>query len=115
MRLGHYMLIVATIAWMAVALVWGVNRFVIDLSFAPIELIYLGAFAISALIGGLVFAEAASLAEQAEFGGILYRSPKRVLEDWRFKFRQKREKIEEDRAKTTTRRRTRKGGLNLRW
>ncbi len=115
MRLSHYLLIVATIAWLAVALVWGVDRFVIDISFIPIELAYLAAFAVSALIGGLIFAEAASLAELAEYGGLKFRSPKRVIEDWRLSVSQKKEQREESRTNTTRRRKARKAGLNLRW
>jgi len=110
MRPSHYFLIIATIAWLAVAIVWGVDRFVMDLSFAPIELIYVGAFAIAALIGGVVFAQADTLAAQFEFGGFQFPTPKTLMERMRFSARRRRERREE----TTKRRSSRKQGTNLR-
>jgi len=115
MRLSHYLLMVATIGWMAVALVWGVNRFVVDISFAPIELVYLGAFAVSALIGGLVFNEASALAEQAEYGDLRFPNPMNLVHSLRHSARQRQEDREEKRAVKTKRRTARKQGLNLRW
>lgn len=91
MRLSHYLLITATIGWMAVALVWGVNRFGGDITFAPIELVYMGAFAISALIGGLIFDRAGAIAMQAEFGGLNLMHPKDMITKYRRSRREHRE------------------------
>lgn len=91
MRLSHYLLIIATIAWMAVAMVWGVNTFVIDVSaFGPIEVVFLAAFAVSALIAAVIFDEAAQLAAQAEFGGFSLPSPRSLMQNMRYRRHQRR-------------------------
>lgn len=110
MRLSHYLLIVATIGWIAIAMVWSVDRFIIDISFAPIELIYLAAFSASCLIGGLVFAQAGSLAAQAEFGGIRFPNPKVLIETLRHTARQRQAR----RAEAAKQRAARKQSANLR-
>lgn len=110
MRLSHYLLIIATIAWMAVAIVWGVDRFILDLSFAPIEITFLCAFAVSALIGGLVFSEAGSLAAQLEFGQLQFLTPKALMERLRFAARRRQERREE----AAEMRSARKRGAHLR-
>ncbi len=75
MRFSHHLLITATIGWMAVALVWGVDTFVFDISGVPIELAYMTAFMVSAVVGGLVFHEAEAIAAHAEFGSFSFLSP----------------------------------------
>ena len=91
MRLSHYLLIIATIAWMAIAMVWGVNTFVIDVTtVAPIELVFLAAFAISALIAAFIFDEASQWAAQAEFGGFSLPNPRSLVQSIRYRRNQRR-------------------------
>ncbi len=90
MRLSHYLLIIATIGWMALALVWGMHTFVMDITFAPLELVYLAAFAVSAVIGGIIFDEVGKWATRAEFSGVSLPSPSVMLQNMRYS-RQKRQ------------------------
>lgn len=114
MRLSHYLLIIATIGWMAVALVWGVNRFVVDISFAPLEFIYLGALLVSALIGGLVFQQVGALAAQAEFGDLRVPRPWTMIENMRQSRREKREKRTHAAEVRKARKTARELNINLR-
>lgn len=90
MRLSQYLLIIATIGWMAVALVWAIHSYVVDISFAPIGLVYLAAFAVSALAGGIIFDEVGKWAAHAEFGGVSLPRPATMLQNLRGSMRARR-------------------------